>query len=395
MLKTLSGLFAAVFIALTAYLVFAAATYQSTVLPTDGVRGSSIADNPARNLKGEQTLAARTQLQGWRDKPFVTETSQTGGPAAPATGEAMLSSQRGKELVQSWTGNASAESELLRPPQFTEGQTSLPRALTGVLVQPEGRTWRDLHNGPVVYGGALYLIGILALLSAFLFVRGRVGVHDGFSGETVTRFTAFERANHWLTAGSFVVLAITGLITLYGTTLIRPWLGATQYGSLSTANVWVHMSMILPFSIGLLVMIGIWTGQNLFSKVDWTWLKRGGGIVRADSETPPAEKFNAGQKLIFWSVITGGIVLVASGLGLMFPFFWAGYVGMQSAQLIHAAVALVMIGIIFGHIYIGTVGMRGAFEAMWSGKVDRNWAREHHSIWYKRMFASGRKEPAE
>lgn len=307
----------------------------------------------------------------------------------------MIEDQQGRELVQSWTGNAGDQSELLRPPGFIEGRTSLPAEISGVLVQPEGRTWRDLHNGPVVYGGSLYLLGILALLSVFLFVRGRVDVEKGFSGQTVTRFTAFERANHWLTAGSFVVLAITGLITLYGTTLIRPWLGATQYGSLSTANVWVHMSMILPFSIGLLVMIGIWSGQNLFSRVDWNWLKHGGGIIRADSETPPAEKFNAGQKLIFWSVITGGIVLVASGLGLMFPFLWTGYVGMQSAQLIHAAVALVMIGIIFGHIYIGTVGMRGAFDAMWTGKVDRNWASEHHSIWYRRMFASSRKEPAE
>lgn len=325
MLRTLSGLFAALFIALTAYALFAASTYQSTVLPTNGVRGSSIADNPASQLGGESALAARTQLQGWRDGPFAAQTSSgNGGSGAGATVEMMLPDQRGKELVQSWTGNAGDQSELLRPPGFIEGRTSLPAAISGVLVQPEGRTWRELHNGPVVYGGALYLLGILALLSVFLFVRGRVDVEKGFSGQTVTRFTAFERANHWLTAGSFVVLAITGLITLYGTTLIRPWLGATQYGSLSIANVWVHMSMILPFSIGLLVMIGIWSGQNLFSRIDWNWLKHGGGIVRADSDTPPADKFNAGQKLIFWSVIAGGIVLVASGLGLMFPFFWAG-----------------------------------------------------------------------
>lgn len=394
MLKTLSGLFAAIFIVLAGYAVYATATYQSVVVPTNGVRGSSIADNPA----GDNALIARTQRQRWRDASTISPDIQAADEAKGQQGSgqpAMLDKAKGKNLVQTWQNNVGTQSGILRQPQFIEGQTSLPGAMEGVLVQPDGRTWRTLHNGPVVYGGALYLLGILALLAVFLFVRGRVDVDQGFSGETVTRFSAFERANHWLTAGSFVVLAITGLITLYGTTLIRPWLGATRYGPLSSANVWVHMSMILPFSIGLLVMIGIWTRQNLFSKVDWTWLKHGGGIVRADSHTPPADRFNAGQKVIFWSVITGGIVLVVSGLGLMFPFLWAGYLGMQSAQLIHAAVALVMIGIIFGHIYIGTVGMRGAFNAMWSGKVDRNWAREHHSIWYKKMFASSGKEPAE
>jgi formate dehydrogenase subunit gamma len=71
---------------------------------------------------------------------------------------------------------------------------------------------------------------------------------------------------------------------------------------------------------------------------------------------------------------------VASGITLMFPFFWTDVQGMQWVQSVHAVVGLLMIAVIIGHIYIGTVGMVGAFDAMWSGKVDRNWAKEHHRL---------------
>jgi Ni,Fe-hydrogenase I cytochrome b subunit len=103
------------------------------------------------------------------------------------------------------------------------------------------------------------------------------------------------------------------------------------------------------------------------------------------SENPPARRFNAGQKLVFWGVVLGGILLTLTGIMLMFPFYVSGYTGMQVAQIIHATVALLMIGLIIGHIYIGTIGMQGAFQAMWSGQVDRNWAKEHHSLWYRQM----------
>jgi len=77
---------------------------------------------------------------------------------------------------------------------------------------------------------------------------------------------------------------------------------------------------------------------------------------------------------------------------MMFPFLWTGYTGMQVVQSLHAAIALLMVGLIIGHIYIGTVGMEGAFSAMWSGWVDRNWAKEHHSLWYS--GEDGEKRPA-
>jgi formate dehydrogenase subunit gamma len=119
--------------------------------------------------------------------------------------------------------------------------------------------------------------------------------------------------------------------------------------------------------------------------------KQGGGFLHDNGENPPARKFNAGQKFVFWGVTVGGLLLLlASGLSLMFPFYWLGYGGTQTAQIVHACLALRLIALIFGHIYIGTVGMEGAFDAMWSGRVDRNWAKEHHSLWYERKIDARR-----
>jgi formate dehydrogenase subunit gamma len=148
------------------------------------------------------------------------------------------------------------------------------------------------------------------------------------------------------------------------------------------------MALAVPFVLGVLVMIALWTRQNLPERLDWQWLKRGGGFLDDSPDKPPARRFNTGQKIVFWAVALGGLFLTATGIALMFPFYWSGYTGMQTVQVLHAAAALLMIGLIIGHIYIGTIGMVGAFQAMWSGRVDRNWAEEHHSLWYRSIAQS-------
>jgi formate dehydrogenase subunit gamma len=252
-------------------------------------------------------------------------------------------------------------------------------------MQPQGRSWRRWHNAQIFYGGALYIFGVSGLIACFLAWRGRIPIREGESGQSIERFGVFERANHWFTAVSFVLMALTGLIILYGNALIRPWLGASAYAELASLSAWFHVAFAVPFFIGILLMIVFWIGQNIPERLDWEWLRRGGGFVSDRQENPPARKFNAGQKLVFWGVSLGGLFLTATGVGLMFPFFWSGYTGMQLAQILHAAVGLLLIGLMIGHIYIGTIGMQGAFQAMWSGRVDRNWAKEHHSLWYRRV----------
>jgi formate dehydrogenase subunit gamma len=262
------------------------------------------------------------------------------------------------------------------------GTVNLPDPRAEVLQQPQGRDWRRLHNDQVTYGGGWVIFGFSLLLAAFLAVRGRIPVKEGFSGRKIERFNGFERANHWVAATSFLLIALTGLVLLYGQYFLKPWMGAGAYSWLAQANAYVHMAFMLPFMLAVLTMAVLWLRQNLPSKVDWEWLKQGGGFLSDEGPNPPARRFNAGQKLIFWAVMLGGGLLILSGIGLMLPFFlWLDIQAMQWLQIGHAALGLLMIAVIIGHIYIGTVGMEGAFDAMWSGEVDRHWAEEHHSLW--------------
>ncbi len=371
------------------------------VVPTNGVIGGSQADDPAGSAAAQAALERRAQLLRWRGDTGPAP----GEPAPQARGnEPPLSvlpgdgprvlDEPGAQLFQSWLARAKQDEPLLRNPAFEEGSSSLPGRTMRVFEQPQGRFWRNAHNDRITYGGGFFVFGVTALLAFFLAIRGRVKVKEGFSGRTVQRFNVIERTNHWMTATSFVLLAITGLIVLYGKSLIRPWLGANWYGDLAEGSVWLHISLLVPFTLGLLMMIVMWIWQNIITGIDLRWLKKGGGMIDPRIDPPPAPRFNAGQKLIYWFVLIGGATLIGTGLVMMFPFTLFGYDGMQIAQTFHAGAALGMIGLIIGHIYIGTVGMEGAFDAMWSGRVDRNWAHEHHSIWYEKLVSKG-KAPAE
>jgi formate dehydrogenase subunit gamma len=358
----------------------------SIVLPTNGVTAGGKSDNPA-GTAAQTELQVRTKMQRWPGETAQPAPS-THALAPAASGPLSAGDQR----IQEWLADKGANRDILDQPRNWKGIASLPDPERGVLMQPEGRTWRHIHNETLFYGGATYVFGVSLLIAVFLAVRGRISIADGESGETVKRFSAFERANHWLTALSFLMMALTGLVILYGNAAIRPWLGAQLYAPLARASAWSHMTFAVPFVLGVLAMMALWTRQNLWERLDWHWLRHGGGFFRKDGNNPPARKFNVGQKLVFWSVVLGGLSLTATGVGLMFPFLWAGYTGMQIAQTLHAAIALLMIGVIIGHIYIGTIGMEGAFAAMWSGWVDRNWAKEHHSLWYS--GEAGEKKPA-
>ena len=137
--------------------------------------------------------------------------------------------------------------------------------------------------------------------------------------------------------------------------------------------------------LGIVIMLIVWIKGNIPDRYDATWLKHFGGFF--SGRHVPAARFNAGQKLIFWSVVIGGIALAASGIVMLFPFSLADINGMQTAQYIHDIAGVIMIAIILAHIYIGTLGMEGAYQAMGSGEVDLAWAREHHSAWVEKEQA--------
>jgi formate dehydrogenase subunit gamma len=278
----------------------------------------------------------------------------------------------------------SQDAELLRALRGAQGSVSIPDQKAGVLIQPQGRTWRQTMEGTIHALGTWLVLGMLAVLIAFFLLRGRITIERGPSGRVVQRFNGLERFVHWFTASSFIVLAITGLNVTFGRYILLPLLGPGLFADLSLAFKYGHNYVAFAFMIGVVLTFLIWVIHNLPSRTDLEWIAAGGGLFRRGAH-PPAGKFNAGQKLIFWSVVLGGVALSVTGIYMLFPFQFGDIQTQQLMTVIHAIVAVVLIAIILAHIYIGTVGMEGAFDAMGTGKVDENWAREHHSVWYAQL----------
>lgn len=269
------------------------------------------------------------------------------------------------------------------------GRITIPDAMAASLIQPAGRDWRDFQRSKLPIIGGVVIIGMLALLAIFLMVRGRVRIRNGFSGAKILRFGSFERFTHWLTASCFVVLALSGLNISFGRVLILPLFGPEAFATMSTYAKYAHDYLAFPFMLGLVIMFAIWVKDNIPGKLDAVWIRQGGGMLR-NGRHPPAKRFNAGQKGIFWIVIIGGSLMSLSGWFLLFPYLPANVTALQFWTVIHAVIAMLFIAAMLAHIYIGTVGMEGAFDAMGTGEVDLNWAKEHHSLWVEEEQRKGR-----
>jgi formate dehydrogenase subunit gamma len=276
-----------------------------------------------------------------------------------------------------------------------------------VLVQDGGMKWLTWRNTTLrTYGGWL-LVGTIAALVLFYILRGKIRIEGDKTGRTVTRFKSIERFGHWLLGGSFILLGLTGLFTLFGRIFLAPYLGKALNANVLLASKWIHNNVAWAFILGLIMVFVMWVAHNIPNRSDITWMRQFGGII--GNAHPPAKKFNAGQKMIFWSVIIFGASIAVSGVSLLFPeqmplfaktfsilndLGISGLLGlgelptqlspqeeMQFAQGWHAIMAFVLMAIVLAHIYIGSVGMEGAYDAMGSGEVDETWAKQHHSIW--------------
>jgi formate dehydrogenase subunit gamma len=280
------------------------------------------------------------------------------------------------------------ERELLKELNKIQGRTTLPDARLGVLEQPAGRDWRQFHQVTLRWVAAISILGMLAVLILFYLIRGMVRIENGRSGRTLVRFNAFERFVHWMTASCFIVLAVSGLNITFGRELLTPWFGPEMFATWSQWAKYAHNYLSFPFTLGVVLMFLMWIAWNIPSGTDIRWIKEGGGIV--GNNHPPARRFNAGQKAIYWVVVLGGAAAAVTGYLLMFPFYATDISGMQLAQMVHGVVGVVFIAIMLAHIYIGTIGMQGAFEAMGKGEVDVNWAQQHHSLWLEKEAQKGR-----
>jgi formate dehydrogenase subunit gamma len=275
--------------------------------------------------------------------------------------------------------NAVNEQMLLQQLGKVQGRVDLPDKRESVLIQPAGREWRFFHEVVLNVFGIAAILGTIALLGVFYWFRGPIRIEAGRSGFTIIRFDAIERFVHWLAGTTFVILGLTGLNFTYGKKVLLPLIGPDAFSSFTEACKYAHNFLSFPFVLGVIGMLLLWAKDNLPTAVDIKWLKEGGGFV--GSKHPPAWRFNAGQKLLFWGVVFATILVAVPGYTLVFPFYVTSIGGMQVAEMVHAIGAMLFIAAIIAHIYIATIGMEGGIDAMTDGKVDLNWAKQHHSLW--------------
>jgi formate dehydrogenase subunit gamma len=276
----------------------------------------------------------------------------------------------------------------LQAGQAVQGRVSIPNREAGNLITPAGRDWSATRSGTMFWITVIAVVGMLALLTVFYLVKGRVRIESGWAGRTILRFNSLERFAHWLTAVTFIILALTGLNIVLGRAVLLPLVGESAFGTLSAWAKIAHNYVAWPFMLGVVLVFALWVRDNLPARADIDWLRQFGGFFKRGVHVP-AWRFNAGQKIIFWSVVLGGAALSVTGIFLLFPDLNASFTGWQWMQMIHGLVAALMIAIILAHIYIGSVGMEGAFDAMGSGEVDLNWAREHHKLWVEQELGRG------
>ena len=270
--------------------------------------------------------------------------------------------------------------------------TQAPEA--GNLIQPfvqypgsrltnAGEAWRQVRNNWIIpYGAALLLISLTAL-ALFYFTKGPLGKDHPGGGRSIERFTPLERSAHWANAIAFIALAVSGIVMSLGKFFLQPVIGSTLFGWLTYLLKNVHNFMGPLFAVSLALIIVIFIKDNIANKADFVWLSKAGGML-GDKEVP-SHRFNAGEKGLFWWGITvPGIFVVGSGLVLdrLVPGLGLLRGEMQIAHMIHAVLAFWMMALLLGHIYMGTIGTRGALEGMKTGYVSEGWAKEHHELWY-------------
>ncbi|CAN7185441.1 formate dehydrogenase subunit gamma [Acidovorax sp. LjRoot118] len=277
------------------------------------------------------------------------------------------------------------------------GYSSLPKSQApeaGNLIQPfvqypgsrvtnAGEAWRQVRNQWIIpYGGSLLLI-VAGAIALFYWRKGTMQLHGAETGRKIERFTPFERSAHWANAIAFVALAISGLVMAFGKFFLLPILGGTLFGWLAYILKNVHNFAGPLFAVSLAIVFFTFLKDNFPRRGDLIWLLKGGGML--SGKEVPSHRFNAGEKLVFWGgVLFLGAIVVASGLVLdkLIPGLIYERGTMQVAHMVHAVATVVMMVMFMGHIYLGTIGMQGAYKAMKTGYVDETWAREHHQLWY-------------
>ena len=194
------------------------------------------------------------------------------------------------------------------------------------------------------------------------------------------RYNASERLNHWITGICFILLALSGLAffhpafypltMLFGggtwTRILHPYIGVVMF-------------------LFFLVMAIRFAGLNMIEKRAVEWLKNVNKMVDGDDHDMPEQgKYNGGQKVLFWGLVIGMLMLIITGV-----LMWRAWLNLpvsvvRVASVVHAVAAVWMIGLIILHVY-AAIWTKGTMRAMVRGTVPRAWAKFHHLLWYRRM----------
>lgn len=278
-------------------------------------------------------------------------------------------------------------SEISGTPQFA----SVPGREVGVLIEDAGQEWRTLRNGPVMFYGGLILLVMPALLLLFYLSKGEIKLHDKPTGRLIERFNSAERVAHWTMAISFVALGISGLVMMFGKHILLPVLGYSVFATITEILKNVHNFVGPLFIFSMVVMFVIFVKDNFFTAVDSKWFASFGGLF--SGKHVPSGRFNAGEKSWFWfGLVLLGLIISVSGLILLFPNWNLGREAMGQSNIIHGVFATIFTALAFAHIYLGTIGMEGAYKGMREGFVDETWAKEHHELWYDEVKDGKRPE---
>jgi len=265
-----------------------------------------------------------------------------------------------------------------------------------VLMQASGNDWRQRRDSPLIQKLPWVIAGMAGLLLLYHLIHGRNNLAaTQLSGRRIKRWNALDRMVHWITALSFIALAITGLSMMLGKALLIPLFGKAGFALWAQASISVHNVIGPLFVVGIVLMILLWVWYNFPAKGDWQWIKAGGGLF--SSEHVSAGRMNTGEKIWFWLVaIAGifvcitGIVLVAPAYGISLPFVEGVRGQMQQASTVHTVLTVIWTAITLGHIYIGSIGTEGALQGMSSGYVSEEWAMQHHDRWAAKLLAKGK-----
>lgn len=248
-----------------------------------------------------------------------------------------------------------------------------------VLINSQADRWLSFRMNQLINYGLIVLAVMVSVLLLIYLIRGRIKLKDGLSGIMVYRFSDYERVLHWTLAIVFIFLAATGLILLFGRTLLIPVLGHEIFAVLASASKEGHNLFGPIFLLSLLLMLFRFVRRNIYEKGDLTWLLRGGGMIGKSHVT--GGFFNMGEKSWYWIVILIGLALSMSGLILVSPNFGQGRIIMELSHVVHGTGAIIMITIALGHMYLASKGTEGTLESMKTGYVDIKWAEEHHDRW--------------